>query len=210
MTRPAGTRTERKHEAILAAAREVFLAEGYRGASMDEVTARAGVSKQTVYAHFGTKERLFVEMVGAVTRAVSARVHEVELVSPAPGKVAKWLEDYAVRQLSAVLDPTVLQLRRLVISEVDRFPQLAQVLWDEGPRRAIADLTRHVTELTRAGHLDTPDPARAAEQFNWLVMGHPLNQAMLLGDHAVPSPAQIRVHARNGVRTFLAAYGAAK
>lgn len=207
MMAAASIRSGRKHETILAAAQQVFLAEGYSGASMDDITHRAGVSKQTVYAHFGAKETLFVEVVRTMTGAVSTSVHDVETAPPAPGQVGAWLEDYAVRQLQAVLAAPVLQLRRLVISEVERFPDLARALWEEGPRRAMANLTRHMAQLTEAGHLHAPDPARAAEQFNWLVMGQPLNQAMLLGSQAVPKRAQIKAHARAAVQTFLAAHG---
>jgi TetR/AcrR family transcriptional regulator, mexJK operon transcriptional repressor len=208
MTAPAG-RTARKHAAILAAAREVFLGSGYSGASMDVITQRAGVSKQTVYAHFSTKETLFVEMVRDMTATVSAGVHDVDLPPVTRGRLAGWLEDYAIRQLQAVLTSEVLRLRRLVISEAERFPDLAQAMWDEGPGRAMASLTRQIGDLAAAGLLIAPDPAAAAEQFNWLVMGQPLNQAMLLGQRAVPTTARIRTHARAAVRTFLAAYGPA-
>jgi ATP-dependent DNA ligase len=51
------------------------------------------------------------------------------------------------------------------------------------------------------------DPAVAASQFNWLIMGEPLNRAMLLGDKAIPKPAELRRHAAAGVRMFLASYG---
>ena len=48
----------------------------------------------------------------------------------------------------------------------------------------------------------------AAAQFNWLIMSAPLNQAMLLGDDDPPDPAELDRYADDGVRTFLAAYGA--
>ncbi len=47
----------------------------------------------------------------------------------------------------------------------------------------------------------------AASHFNWLVMSTPLNQAMLLGDDAIPDSEALRKEARDGVRVFLAAYG---
>ncbi|MGL5860132.1 MAG: TetR/AcrR family transcriptional regulator, partial [Phycicoccus sp.] len=56
-----------KRRRLLEAAETVFVRDGYRGASVDEVAALAGVSKQTLYAHFGSKEALFVEVVTAVT-----------------------------------------------------------------------------------------------------------------------------------------------
>ena len=113
----------RKHAAILEAAEQVFLRDGYLGANMDELTARAGVSKQTVYAHFGSKEGLFVELVTSMTRGAGDGVHTDDL--PAPSSAADLrtaLTDYAVRQLTAVLSPRILRLRRLVIGEEARFP----------------------------------------------------------------------------------------
>src|SRR5438094_9057733 len=69
------TRSERKRVAILAAATDVFLENGYRGTSMDEIAALAAVSKQTVYKHFVDKERLFAEIV---TRTVDEAADPVE------------------------------------------------------------------------------------------------------------------------------------
>ena len=51
-----------------------------------------------------------------------------------------------------------------------------------------------------------PDPAVAAEQLNWLVMGAPTNAAMFLGDDVAPSPTERQAHVRDAVATFLAAY----
>ena len=110
-------------------------------------------------------------------------------------------------QLTAVLTPRLMQLRRLVIGEVSRFPALAKVLYERGPARAIAALTTVIQRLADRGLLAIDDPAVAASQFNWLIMAAPLNQAMLLGDAAIPKPAQLRSHAAEGVRVFLAAYG---
>jgi TetR/AcrR family transcriptional regulator, mexJK operon transcriptional repressor len=51
------------------------------------------------------------------------------------------------------------------------------------------------------------DPALAASQFNWLIMAAPLNEAMLLGDDAIPKPPALRRHVTRAVSLFLAAYG---
>jgi TetR/AcrR family transcriptional regulator, mexJK operon transcriptional repressor len=61
--------------------------------------------------------------------------------------------------------------------------------------------------LADRGRLAVDDPNVAASQFNWLIMGEPLNRAILLGDEAIPKPAKLRRHAAEGVRMFLAAYG---
>jgi TetR/AcrR family transcriptional regulator, mexJK operon transcriptional repressor len=200
-------RSAQKRRAILDAATEVFLQKGYLATNMDEIAALAAVSKQTVYKNFLGKETLFVEIVSSVTNRASDRVHS-EMPDLAEGEdVAEYLRRYAYRQLIIVLTPRVIQLRRLVIGEVGRFPELARALFDGGPRRAMAAMAVLFERLAERGLLAIDDPAAAASQFNWLIMGEPLNRAMLLGDEAIPKPAALRRHAAAGVRVFLASYG---
>jgi TetR/AcrR family transcriptional regulator, mexJK operon transcriptional repressor len=200
-------RSAQKRRAILDAATEVFLQKGYLATNMDEIAALAAVSKQTVYKNFPGKETLFVEIVSSVTNRASDRVHS-EMPDLAEGEdVAEYLRRYAYRQLTVVLTPRVMQLRRLVIGEVGRFPELARALFEGGPKRAMAAMAVLFARLADRGLLAIDDPAVAASQFNWLIMGEPLNRAMLLGDDAIPKPAQLRRHAAAGVRVFLASYG---
>lgn len=197
----------RKHRAILNAATEVFLRSGYLGTNMDEIAALSEVSKQTIYKHFSSKEALFVEIVSTMTDAASDMVQN-EVPELADGKdIAGFLQMYAHRQLTVVLTPRLMQLRRLVIGEVSRFPELARVLYERGPQRAIAALAKTFERLAARGLLAIDDPQIAASHFNWLVMSEPLNKAMLLGDEAIPKPPALRRHAAEGVRVFLAAYG---
>jgi AcrR family transcriptional regulator len=203
-------RSAQKRRAILDAATEVFLQKGYLATNMDEIAALAAVSKQTVYKNFPGKETLFVEIVSSVTNRASDRVHS-EMPDLAEGEdIAEYLRRYAYRQLTVVLTPRVMQLRRLVIGEVGRFPELARALFDGGPRRAMAAMAVLFERLADRGLLAVDDPAAAASQFNWLIMGEPLNRAMLLGDEAIAKPQELRRHAAAGVRVFLASYGSAR
>ena len=198
----------RKRAAILEAAEQVFLRDGYLGANMDELTALSGVSKQTVYAHFGSKEALFVELVTSMTRGAGDAVHTDVLPDPSsPDQLRAALTDYAVRQLTAVMSPRILRLRRLVIGEESRFPELARVLWENGPARAMDALAGHLARLTDQGWLTTADPRAAATYLNWLIMGEPVNRAMLLGDESLPDDGYTTAHCAEAVRIFLAAYG---
>lgn len=197
-------RSTRKRTAILDAATEVFLKNGYLGTNMDEVAALSGVSKQTIYKHFTNKENLFVEIVTRMTKDAGDRVHDK---IPDPGRdLAEYLQDYAYRQLSVVLTPRLMQLRRLVIGEAGRFPELGEALYEHGPGRAMAALARVFEHLADHGLLEIEDSRMAASHFNWLVMSEPLNRAMLLGDEAIPGPEELRRVATDGVRVFLARY----
>jgi TetR/AcrR family transcriptional repressor of mexJK operon len=197
----------RKHSAILDAALKVFLRSGYLGANMEEIAALSAVSKQTIYKHFSSKEALFVEVVTSMTDVASDSVHNEMPEPAADNDITGFLQMYAHRQLSVVLTPRLMQLRRLVIGEVARFPELARVLYERGPQRAIAALAQAFDRLAARGLLVIDDSLIAASHFNWLVMAEPLNKAMLLGDEAIPKRTALRRHAAEGVRVFLAAYG---
>ncbi|WP_022892935.1 TetR/AcrR family transcriptional regulator [Agromyces subbeticus] len=203
----APTQSERKHLAMLAAAEQLFLRHGYLGTSMDELAELSQVSKQTVYAHFGSKKALFVELVSSMTGGAGDGLHDLDEMPAPDGDVAGFLERYAVDELSVVMTPRLLQLRRLVIGEVGRFPELATALYENGPDRAIRSLAEVMTSLAERGLLAVDQPLEAATTFNWLVMGAPMNEAMLLGDGAIPEPAVLRRHAAHVTRVFLAAYG---
>lgn len=198
----------RKRADILRAAEELFLAHGYLGASVDDVASRAHVSKPTVYAHFGSKEALFVAVVSAMTGDAGDRVHDHRACERGDldDDVARHLRQYALRQLTVVLEPRLLQLRRLVIGEVARFPELADALFDGGPARAITELTSLVAAYAERGLLLVDDPPAAAKHLNWLVMGAPLNEAMLLGDKGIPGEEALLRHVTEAVRIFVAAH----
>jgi TetR/AcrR family transcriptional repressor of mexJK operon len=202
---PRSPRADRKRRTILDAARELFLVQGYLGVNMDSVAAGAAVSKQTVYMHFGSKEALFVEVVTDMTREAGDRVHAHNAGGASAGPAAL-LTAFAVEQLATVLRPDVLRLRRLVIGESTRFPDLGRALHEAGPKRAIERIERMLDDLRSEGLVDFDDVVTASSTFNWLVMGGPLNDAMLLGDEAVPDAAAQRRHAEHAVRVFLAAH----
>ncbi|SDT60339.1 TetR/AcrR family transcriptional regulator [Jiangella sp. DSM 45060] len=201
------SRTARKHQAILDAAAQVFLTHGYAGTTIDQIAATAAVSKPTVYAHFGDKQALFTEMVTRTVDEAAEPVHAEVAALRDTGDVAADLRDLARRQLTMVMRPRLLQLRRLVIGEAGRFPELGQLFAERGPARTVADLAAAFRGLTERGLLATPDAELAAAHFNWLVMSVPLNRAMLTGDDAPPPAAELERYADEGVRVFLAAYG---
>jgi TetR/AcrR family transcriptional regulator, mexJK operon transcriptional repressor len=200
------TRSARKRGAILEAATTLFLRNGYRGTSMDEIAALAAVSKQTVYKHFADKERLFSEIVTGTVNEVSDPVHDEVLKLQDSGDVEADLRGLARRLLERVMQPRILQLRRLVIGEAGRFPELGRAFYEQGPGRTIAALATVFERLAERDVLQLDDPRLAAAHFNWLVMSSPLNRAMFLGEDQPPARAELNRYADAGVRAFLAAY----
>ena len=200
-------RSARKRAAILEAATEAFLSHGYLGTSMDEVAAGAGVSKQTVYKHFSDKRNLFAEMVASVVDESRDPV-EAGLATIQPSDdVAADLRRLAHRQLDSILEPRLLALRRLVIAEAERFPELGSTFYERGFGRSSARVAEALARLSDSGGLRVDDPELAAAHLSWLTLSAPVNRAMVLGPPGIPSHAEIDRYIDAGVRVFLAAYG---
>ena len=200
-------RSARKRRAIMEAATAVFLGNGYLGASMDEIATRAAVSKQTVYKHFADKERLFTEIIGGTIDKVGEPFHAEVLTLGDSDDLEAELGMVARRLIAAVMAPDVLALRRLVIAEADRFPQLGRTYYERGPERTAAALAPHLRRLAERGLLRLDDPLAAAHQLNWLITSVPLNQVMLCGKAVRFTAAELEGFADAGVRLFLAGYG---
>jgi AcrR family transcriptional regulator len=192
--------------AILDAGATLFLRHGYLGTSMDEIAALARVSKQTVYKAFSDKESLFSEIVTSAVDEAADPVYAEVLELEDTGDIEADLSRFARQLLDRVMQPRILQLRRLVIGEAGRFPQLGRVFYEQGPARTIAALATVFERLAARGALQLDDPLLAAAHFNWLVMSIPLNRAMLLGEDEPPASAELNRYADAGVRAFLAAY----
>lgn len=198
-------RSEQKRRTVLQSAEELFLTRGFDGTSMDEVAFHAGVSKQTVYSQFSNKASLFVEIVQSMTAQAAERV-QTEMHEPKTlAQVASELSGHAERLLTIVMTPKLLRLRRLVIAETDRFPELGQALYNGGPGRAIEGLAVNLQRWTDRGLLSISDAKVAATQFNWLVMGDPVNQAMFRANYVLSRIERAR-HIEQAVRVFIAAY----
>ncbi|HZX07614.1 TetR/AcrR family transcriptional regulator [Kribbella sp.] len=202
-------RTPRKRRAILAAATEVFLQHGYLGASMDEVAAKAGVSKQTVYKQFENKERLFAEIVLGTSDQLMDGLFQayVETLDGA-ADAREALRALAHRLLQSLTADNVLQLRRLVIAEADRFPEVCGAWFNSGFEKSLDALGQALTRLSDRGLLkQLDDPTLAAYQFAGLVMYKPMNRAMFAGTRQRVDNSELQNLADQAADVFLAAYG---
>ncbi|WP_262285768.1 TetR/AcrR family transcriptional regulator [Micromonospora sp. MA102] len=200
------TRTARKRQAILDVASTLFLRDGYLATSMDQIAAAAAVSKQTVYKQFTDKQSLFREIVTGTVELVSDPVARQVASLPDSSDLEADLQKLARALVSQVSQPRVIQLRRLVIGEAGRFPELGRLFYQRGPGRTIDALAAAFESLAARNQLRLDDPQLAAEHFNWLVMSIPLNRMMLCGDTERPDPAALDRYADAGAQAFLASY----
>ncbi|MFC9283530.1 TetR/AcrR family transcriptional regulator [Streptomyces collinus] len=201
----AQNRSALKHKAIMDAATQAFLAKGYSGTSMDDIAKLAAVSKQTVYKHFADKEKLFAEIVLATTGQIEAMVNLVAGIPADADRLEENLTRLAGRFLTALTQPEVLRLRRLVIANADAFPELGASWYEQGFERVLATLALTFGRLADEGLLRVDDPLLAAHHFSGLLLWIPVNKAMF---HGGPrhTQAELDHYATAGVAAFLAAY----
>ncbi len=200
-------RVVRSRAAVVEAATALFLERGYVDTSIDDVAARARVSKKTVYNNFVDKERLFTEVVLGVTATAERFADDLIASLDEAPDVTGALHDLARRHLAAVTRPHVVRLRRLASAESGRFPVLAREYHRRAPDRVVSALAAAFAALGRRGQLRVPEPRRAAEHFAFLVVGPTLDHVMFEGEGAVPDGPELEARARAGVEVFLAAYG---
>jgi TetR/AcrR family transcriptional repressor of mexJK operon len=185
----------------------LFLENGYVGTTMDDIAALAGISKRTLYNNYPDKAALFTQMVTDVIVYAEEFAHglSAEFADLRAGDFPDGLHGLGRRLALAILRPEIIALRRLLIGEARSFPELAAGYFDRAPGRVMEVLASGFQQLSSAGRLKSADPERVAEQFAYLVVGAPLDRAMLHG--AMPTEDHVIACARDGVETFLARYG---
>jgi TetR/AcrR family transcriptional repressor of mexJK operon len=206
---PSRDRAGGKRGAIVRAATELFLSQGYQATSTEQIAAAAAVSKQTVYNQFADKQALFAEIILGVAATADAFLEELAGAFDGiagPADVAVVLRAVARRYLAVVGHSQVLALRRLVISEVARFPDLAATYYERTPSRVLSALADHLGALGRRGLLAVGDPAEAADDLAFLLVGRVLDEGMFRTDHAPLDEAAAGGRADPAVDVFLAAH----
>lgn len=195
-----------KRVSILDAAAHVFCREGFSGASLDGIAAEACVSRQTIYNHYREKETLFMAVMDDVMGRANAMLFSI--LSTFPENADNLEEDlaaFAARlQANYIHNQDGKFLRRLVLSEGERYPHLFEAWRQLGPGKINSALGALFARLAHTGALDIDDCDIAARQFLALVNAD-LQCGTMFGD--MPTPASLETASRNAVRTFLRAYG---
>jgi TetR/AcrR family transcriptional repressor of mexJK operon len=199
--KPNGGRSglsDKKREAILHGAKAAFLRDGFGGASMDQVAAAAGVSKMTVYRHFGSKEELFA---GVITELCQHIVAEdiAEIFTREPHEA---LRAFARKMTDIVFARDTAELHRIVIAESRRFPKLGQLFYRTGPQACIDALEAYFRGNKDDRRFKVENPRRSAEEFLELLRGY-AHLKMLLGIDKAPSSDDIDARIESAVRHVL-------
>jgi len=189
-----------KRAAILTAARELFVADGFDRTSVDAISARAEVSKRTVYDYFGDKGALMVavveEMGELLLTSIQAAIDdELSAVDDLERALVAFSNRIAV---STIGSSDYAALRQLLPGGIANLPELTDHWMTSAPEEAIAE---RFAELGRLGLLEVPDPRLAADHFVALTFSAAFDDM-----RRMDVTAEVEHKIVEGVRAFLRAY----
>lgn len=156
-----------KRGAILAAATAEFFARGYEAARIEAIAAKAGVSKVTVYSHFGTKEALFSEAV----QGECEKIRETLLFDEGQAPLRDRLAAFGHAMIAFLSRPEMIRFEQRIAAETEQHPALGACFLEAGPHRMLKALAGFLERARARGELGALDPLIAAEQFASMVKG---------------------------------------
>ncbi|WP_434656008.1 TetR/AcrR family transcriptional regulator [Pseudomonas sp. Z1-14] len=191
-----------KRQAILDAAKRLFLSLGYASTSMDAVATEAGVSKLTVYSHFNDKETLF-------SAAVIAKCEE-----QVPPLFFEWADGVPIEHVllniargfnQLINSDESVNLHRLMVALGSQDPKLSTIFYQAGPQRMLSEMERLLTKIDQSGALSIDKPRNAAEHFFCLIKGA-ANFRLLYGCDGPQDAEAAEAHVQEVVGLFVRAY----
>jgi AcrR family transcriptional regulator len=195
-------RSIQKRQAILEAAYQLFRAKGFERTSMSAIVAVVGGSKGTIYTHFGSKEKLFVDCMFAVPEHSMTRM--VEGLHAEEKNLDALLRDFGESFLRLACDPEVVSVRRLMISEAQRagvgrmFYERFQAFQQE--------VASFISACMAQGRLRRADAHIAATQLRLLLEAEVIDPLLLCATDGPMADVDIRRMSDCAIDTFLRAY----
>lgn len=197
-------RKGRKYDQVLSGAQDVFLRDGFSGASVDDIARAANVSKATLYSYFPDKRQMFMEMARVQCAAqADAMLQEIDQSAPA----ADVLTQTARGVLQLILSEFGLKVFRICVAEADRFPELGRRFYESGPAMGRQHMVAYLQCATEKGELKVADFDMAAWQFQELCKAD-LYMRMVFGVDDGFSDDEVERVIKEAVTTFMARYGA--
>jgi AcrR family transcriptional regulator len=191
-----------KRRQIVEGARQIFLANGFDAASMNDIARAAGVSKGTLYVYFQNKEQLFAAIVH---EECLFHAETTFTFDPADRDVEAVLTRAGVAYIEFLCSPEKASALRTVVAIADRMPEIGKVFYETGPAVGIGLVADYLRAQTEAGVLAVADCEIAASQFLEACKAT-LVLPVLFNFRTAPPPERIRYVVGIAVKTFLAAY----
>jgi TetR/AcrR family transcriptional regulator, mexJK operon transcriptional repressor len=198
-----GARRGRKFDQVVEGARQVFMADGFEGASVDDIARAAAVSKATLYSYFPDKRLMFIEVATRECgRQANMAADAIDMNAPARDVLTR----AAAGMIDFVTSDFGRQMFRIAVAESQRFPALGRAFYDSGPQTIRRRLSDYFRLAMARGELEIADMALAADQFQMLVKADIFDRIVFNLAAGFSSAEKDRV-ITGAVETFLARYG---
>ncbi len=195
------SKSEEKRGQVIAAASELFLEQGYEKCSMEEIARLAGVSKQTLYSHFGSKEQLFSDAIATTCEQYQVWSQNAENKSP-----QQFLEAFCVNFALLLVSREAIGVLRVCISEAGR-SQVAELFWQAGPANIRRQLRDFLSREHQRGNLQIDDIDTAVSQLIAMLHGE-AHTRLILGVDGNVRVRELENYAKACAGLFLKAYQA--
>jgi AcrR family transcriptional regulator len=186
-----------RNEALLNAATRVFLRDGYGQASIDRVAAEAGVSTRTIYERYKNKADLFGATIDRLVDRMTTVLETADLDEFEPRAGLTWIAETLINRQ----DPDGAALFRIIVTEANRFPDLAAKMRETDKRCINAAVGNYLRLQVERGSLSLRDPDKAATMFLRLIFAE-MHEHWLFGKD-LPSRTDLLEHAREVIDLFL-------
>lgn len=190
-------RSKVRRDAILKAAAEVFLEQGYVATSIDAIIERAGGSKRNVYSDFGNKQGLFSAIV---TQSADSALSTLAIDETCD--LRQTLTSFGRHLMDIYMSPTVIGIYRIAVTEANRFPDLVKSFYEQGPGRAASRLAEVLEVAERRGEIHGDDCLRLAGHFVGMIRDN-LHLQVVLGLRPAPSTREVDAAVESAVEIFL-------
>lgn len=196
-------RKGRKYDQVLDGARAVFMADGFDGASVDQIARQAGVSKATLYSYFADKRLLFMEVANAECQRQSEEaLNNIDMARP-PREVLGQVGRHFLRFITSTFG---LQIFRICVAESDRFPEIGQSFYNSGPAVMRAEMATYFDMAVARGELKIANTILAADQFGELCKAD-VWPRLIFGVERQVTEMEIDRVVEAAVEMFIARYG---
>ena len=193
----------RKYDQVLEGARQIFLSDGFEGASVDDIARASNVSKATLYSYFPDKRFLFMQVAKTeCQRQADLAIATIDMDAP----IQLVLHDIASELVEFITSKFGKQIFRICVGESDRFPELGREFYDSGPMLIRSKLIDFFEKSVARGDLKIDDFALAADQFHELAKANlfPKMVFNIVDDFSVAEKERV---INGAVAMFMARYG---
>lgn len=195
-----GPRGQARRRALLDAAAKLFVEKGFEKTTLSDIVHLAGGSRATLYEQFGDKEGLFRAVMEENNRRISEQMAAAHANSWRGPEAA--LTSFGLRFVWALMDEQIFAVLRILITEAERLPGVAEAFWEIGPDTGVQRVADYLRHATASGQLRVEDPLMAAHSFIAMITTNMIMRRLMLPQAPVDMAA-VETMVRASVRLFL-------